>query len=94
MAGRPDVPTSLAASKGNQKGTNVSDVKIRIRDNGPLVVEGTITLSDADGNAFPLDSNKPAIALCRCGASGNRPFCDGAHNQCGFESAERASEAA
>ena len=68
----------------------MSDVKIRLRDNGPFVVEGPVTLTDAEGNEFTVDSSKPAIALCRCGQSANRPFCDGAHNKCGFESAERA----
>ena len=68
----------------------MSDVNIRLRDNGPFVVEGPVKLTDADGNEFTVDSSKPAIALCRCGQSANRPFCDGAHNKCGFESAERA----
>ena len=68
----------------------MSDVKISVRDNGPFLVEGKVTLVDAEGNAFPIDPNKPAIALCRCGHSANRPFCDGAHKACGFESAERA----
>lgn len=68
----------------------MSEVKIRLRDNGPFVVEGPVVLTDAEGNEFTVDSNKPAIALCRCGKSENRPFCDGAHNKCGFESAERA----
>ncbi len=68
----------------------MADVNIRIRDNGPFVVEGPVTNSDADGNKFSVDSSKPAIALCRCGDSANKPFCDGAHNKCGFESAERA----
>lgn len=63
--------------------------KINVRDHGPLLVEGPITLLDGDGNEYQID--KPAIALCRCGASGNRPFCDGKHKECGFESAERAS---
>jgi CDGSH-type Zn-finger protein len=70
--------------------TSMSDTNIRIRDHGPLVVEGPFALTDADGNAFPIDSSKPAIALCRCGASKNRPFCDGSHKACGFEAAERA----
>lgn len=68
----------------------MSDVKIQIRDNGPLLVQGAVTLVDADGGVFALDSSKPAIALCRCGHSENRPFCDGAHNRCGFVAAERA----
>ncbi|MCP4787850.1 MAG: CDGSH iron-sulfur domain-containing protein [Fuerstiella sp.] len=68
----------------------MSDVKVRVRDNGPLLVSGPITVEDADGNSFDL-GGKENTALCRCGASGKRPFCDGAHNRCGFESAERAS---
>ena len=68
----------------------MSDVKVNVRDNGPLLVSGPITVEDADGNLFDL-GGKETIALCRCGASENRPFCDGAHNRCGFESAERAS---
>lgn len=68
----------------------MSDVTIRCRDNGPFLVEGAVSVVDVDGNAFPINPDKPAIALCRCGASANRPFCDGAHKSCGFESAERA----
>jgi CDGSH-type Zn-finger protein len=68
----------------------MSEVKIRTRDHGPLVVEGVFLLHDAEGNPFPLDRNKPAIALCRCGASANKPFCDGSHKTCGFQSADRA----
>lgn len=68
----------------------MSEVKIRLRDNGPFVVEGPVKLTDAEGNEFTIDSSKPAIALCRCGQSEKRPFCDGTHNKCGFESAERA----
>ncbi len=67
----------------------MSDVKITIRDHGPLLIEGPFTLVDASGQTYPLDPNKPAFALCRCGASQNRPFCDGSHKTCGFQSAER-----
>jgi CDGSH-type Zn-finger protein len=69
----------------------MSDVKIRLRDNGPLVVEGPVSVLDADGKAFAVDPGKPAIALCRCGQSHKRPFCDGTHRQVGFQSAERAA---
>ncbi|REJ68449.1 MAG: CDGSH iron-sulfur domain-containing protein [Planctomycetota bacterium] len=68
----------------------MSEVTIRCRDNGPFLVEGPVTVVDADGNRFEVNPDKPAIALCRCGSSANRPFCDGAHKSCGFESAERA----
>ena len=61
-------------------------VKIIVRPNGPLRVEGPISLTDADGRQWDL-TGKPAISLCRCGASANRPFCDGSHNKIGFQCA-------
>jgi CDGSH-type Zn-finger protein len=66
-------------------------VTIRMRPNGPLLVEGPVTVLDAAGNPFPINPEKPAVALCRCGHSGNKPFCDGSHKTCGFQSAETAS---
>ena len=68
----------------------MSETKIVVRDHGPLLVTGVGTVEDADGNTFDT-GGKDTIALCRCGASKNRPFCDGAHRECGFEAAERAS---
>ncbi len=67
------------------------NVTIRIRDDGPALVEGPITILDADGNAFPVDASKPMVALCRCGNSKNRPFCDGSHRATGFSASERAT---
>jgi CDGSH-type Zn-finger protein len=63
---------------------------IRVRPNGPFLVEGPVTIIDANGNVFPVNPDKPAVALCRCGQSSRRPFCDGTHNKCGFASAETA----
>jgi CDGSH-type Zn-finger protein len=63
---------------------------IRCRENGPLVVQGPFTIVDHRGNAFVQPAGKPAVALCRCGASGNKPFCDGSHRNCGFQAAELA----
>jgi CDGSH iron-sulfur domain-containing protein 3 len=67
----------------------MADVTITVRKNGPFLVNGPVTLVDADGNAFDL-TGKNVFALCRCGQSGNRPFCDGTHNKCGFQAAESA----
>ena len=67
----------------------MAEVRIRMRPNGPFVVEGPFELFDSQGNAFTLNPEKPAIALCRCGASANKPFCDGAHKNCDFISDER-----
>ena len=56
---------------------------IEERENGPLVVKGLSSMKDADGGDVEV---KPVMALCRCGASKNKPFCDGSHNEIGFES--------
>lgn len=68
----------------------MADVVIRTRLNGPFLVEGPVTVVDAQGNPFPINRDKPAIALCRCGHSANKPFCDGSHNRCGFQAGELA----
>lgn len=64
------------------------EVIIRVRDNGPLLVEGPARVLDAEGNEFPRDPAKP-IFICRCGQTKNGPFCDGSHKQCGFVSTLR-----
>jgi len=70
----------------------MAEVVVRLRPNGPIVIEGPIKLLDVEGNEITLPSNKPAVALCRCGHSKHRPFCDGSHKECGFQAAEKASE--
>ena len=68
----------------------MSELRIRCRPNGPLVIEGPFILVDHLGNAFTLPTNKPTVALCRCGQSKNKPVCDGAHKTCGFVAEEMA----
>ena len=65
------------------------EVTITVRPNGPFRVEGPIKLVDANGQQWDL-SGKPAVSLCRCGASTNKPFCDGQHSKMGFQAAEAA----
>ncbi len=62
--------------------------QITTLDNGPFIVKGAVEVLDAQGNLFP--SEREVIALCRCGGSTTKPFCDGAHAKLGFQSAERA----
>jgi CDGSH-type Zn-finger protein len=69
--------------------SKMPDVSIRTRENGPLLVTGPITLVDPDGNQFNI-AGKETVALCRCGQSQNKPFCDGQHKACGFVAGERA----
>jgi len=65
-------------------------VEIKVRENGPYKVTGPITLIDADGNQFVLPDDGKPVALCRCGGSTTKPFCDGTHSKVGFAAAERA----
>jgi CDGSH-type Zn-finger protein len=65
------------------------EVTITVRPNGPLRVEGPIKLVDSDGKVIDL-AGKPAVSLCRCGASVNKPFCDGTHSKIGFQAAAAA----
>lgn len=66
----------------------MADVKIVVRPNGPLLIEGPITIIDSAGNPFALAPGK--VALCRCGGSEKKPFCDGAHKKAGFNSDPKA----
>lgn len=66
----------------------MSDVTITTMDNGPLLVKGPVSVQDAAGTAYQVD--KDVVALCRCGASANKPFCDGTHKGMGFSAQERA----
>ena len=58
-------------------------------DRGPYLVRGPVRLQDADGNVWDTEG-KAVIALCRCGGSQNKPFCDGTHNTNGFDAVDRA----
>lgn len=70
----------------------MADVKITVRNNGPLKIEGDpISLLDQDGKPFGL-AGRTIISLCRCGQSANKPFCDGSHARVGFQSDVVATE--
>jgi len=63
--------------------------KITVNKNGSLRLEGEFTIYDAEGNPFDL-CGRTSIGLCRCGHSGNKPFCDGTHRQVEFQSEVKA----
>jgi CDGSH-type Zn-finger protein len=66
-------------------------VVIRCRENGPYVILGDVKIVDHQGNVhMPPAGGKTGVALCRCGASRTKPFCDGSHRDCGFAAAETA----
>jgi 3-phenylpropionate/trans-cinnamate dioxygenase ferredoxin subunit len=65
-------------------------VKITCRPNGPYLVEGDgVDIYDPAGNRVDT-TGRPRIALCRCGGSVSKPFCDGTHSKIGFQAAEAA----
>lgn len=70
----------------------MADVTIEVLKTGPLWVEPAtgVNLIDHEGNAIPIPEGKKGIVLCRCGASTNKPFCDGTHSKVGFLAAEKA----
>ena len=58
---------------------------------GPLIVRGDFRLVDQDGGE--IDPGRQTIALCRCGKSGIKPFCDGSHKRSGFSAPSAPSRA-
>ena len=71
-------------------GTEDAPVTVKTVDDGPLQVKGPVRLVDHDGEEHTVKSGR-TLFLCRCGNSGSKPFCDGAHAKVGFEARERSS---
>ncbi len=59
-------------------------VTITVRKNGSLLVTGDVTLLDHEGKVIERTPGKPNMALCRCGHSLRKPFCDASHKAHGF----------
>jgi 3-phenylpropionate/trans-cinnamate dioxygenase ferredoxin subunit len=78
---------TLNRSENNSQEKRMSDPTIQVLPKGPYIVAGKVTLLDASGNKIEAGEK---IALCRCGASTNKPFCDGTHSKVGFEAAAAA----
>ena len=62
---------------------------IRLRQNGPYVIDSE-DVRVVDWNGIEYSIERRPIALCRCGASTKKPFCDGTHSKIGFQAAEAA----
>jgi CDGSH-type Zn-finger protein len=61
----------------------MSELTIRVRENGPYRIDGPVTIVDAAGRAFELPPGS-GVVLCRCGHSATKPFCDTSHKRVGF----------
>lgn len=71
----------------------MTDVTIQARGNGSFKVTGPVRVVDAEGREFALPEGT-AIALCRCGHSRNKPFCDKSHARVGFVADDTAPRVA
>ena len=58
------------------------ETKVEVLPNGPLLVYGTLKVTDKDGNS---ETKNRTTAFCRCGHSQNKPYCDGAHIKANFQ---------
>lgn len=78
------VDPQMASGVGNInfEKLNPAAVKIRVNPNGPLLIEGPAVVIGHNGKLLKEGGK---MALCRCGLSGNRPFCDGAHSKQGWK---------
>lgn len=59
-----------------------NQIKITVMKNGPLLADGNLKLLKQDGEQF---AERSKVALCRCGASVNKPYCDGSHYKIDFK---------
>lgn len=66
----------------------MTDTTVTVLNNGPYLIKGPLEILDPEGNKFKVE--RETIALCRCGASTNKPFCDGTHSKVGFAAATKA----
>ncbi|MFK8005920.1 MAG: (4Fe-4S)-binding protein [Saprospiraceae bacterium] len=65
----------------NPEAPKSSNTHVELMKNGPLMIDGAIKLTQADGSVI-LKNKK--TAFCRCGASSRKPYCDGSHTSAGF----------
>ena len=79
----PTGALSYLRTDGGPQEAPESPTKVEPRPNGPLFVRGDIEVIDAEGN---VTRRATRIALCRCGQSRNKPYCDLSHRAVGFKS--------
>ena len=80
-----------AAETTDGAGHLAADAVVTVYENGPLIVRGRFTITTQDGQ--PIPAGRKTVALCRCGQSGLKPFCDGSHALMGFRAPGHAESA-
>lgn len=79
LSAEPDLPED---AEDGSAGDPADGATITPYRDGPLIVRGDFRLVDQDG--AEIDPGRRTVALCRCGKSGIKPFCDGSHKRAGF----------
>ena len=77
----PSGALSYRMNNGEATEAAAAETKVDILENGPLIVKGTILVTNINGET---EVREKATAFCRCGASENKPYCDGKHKAAGF----------
>jgi len=68
--------------EASPKQTNEAEILVEATPNGPLLIHGNLSVTDSQGAIIKKNN---VTAFCRCGGSGNKPFCDGTHKKKNFE---------
>ena len=82
VVGCPSGALTFERLDGGEQEEVQDDVEVMAYRNGPLFVLGSVSVRDASGHVIRQAGR---MALCRCGASENKPFCDGTHREIGFQ---------
>ena len=77
----PSKALSYEMDGENELDSTIQETKIQVMANGPILVHGDLEVTGTDGAVV---KKSPTTAFCRCGASNNKPYCDGTHNSIGF----------
>ena len=84
LSAEPELPDDVEPDSSVGAGATITPYR-----DGPLIVRGDFRLVDPDG--VEIDPGRGTVALCRCGKSGIKPFCDGTHKRSGFHAASAPS---
>ncbi|SFS51041.1 Uncharacterized Fe-S cluster protein YjdI [Zhouia amylolytica] len=77
----PSGALSYYMSDKNDQEEKSLETKVEVLPNGPLLIYGTLKVKDKQGN---IETKNKTTAFCRCGSSGNKPYCDGTHTEINF----------
>jgi hypothetical protein len=81
MAQVSKCPSGALSMKTKSEQMSDMNIQAECMPNGPLIVKGTIDVKNSDGT---VETKEKMAAFCRCGASKNKPYCDGSHKEAGF----------